>query len=134
MLLLPLFLTLTVNANAESEFYTGLWEYTIEVKMQAMPQSELKTVQQCVRELNEVINLFKPDPSCSVSDVQTSASQLGWKLYCKSTQGTNHGDAKLEGNSHALRGRVDLQTVIPGMKNIMRTTYVITGKNKGPCQ
>lgn len=127
-------LPFTVNAETESKFYTGLWEYTIDVKMPAMPESELKRVQKCIKELNEVINLFKPYPSCSVSHVQVGASQLSWNLYCKTGGGTYHGDAKLEGNEHELQGRVDLQTIIPGMKNIMRTSYLISGKNKGPCQ
>ena len=65
--LLLLMFPLTSFAGGESGFYTGLWEYTIDVKMQAIPESELKRVRQCIKELNDVIGLFKPDPSCSVS-------------------------------------------------------------------
>ena len=132
--LLLLMFPLTSFADGESGFYTGLWEYTIDVKMQAIPESELKRVRQCIKELNDVIGLFKPDPSCSVSHVQADASRLSWKLYCKTSRGTYHGDASLTGNERAIQGRVELQSVIPGMKNIMSTTYLISGENKGSCR
>jgi hypothetical protein len=134
VLLLCLSFPLLSNAATDSKFYTGLWEYTIDIKMQAMPQSELKKVRECIKELNEVINLFKPDPSCSVSQVQADTSHLSWKLYCKTAGGTYYGDAGLQGDKHALHGRVELQTVIPGMKNMMSTSYIISGINKGTCQ
>ena len=134
ILFILLLLPLTISAETETKFYAGLWDYTIDVKMQAMPQSELKTVRKCIKEINEVISLFKPDPSCSISQVQVHASQLSWKLYCKTSGGTYHGNAKLEGNEHAIQGRVDLQTFIPGMKNVMRTAYIISGVNRGTCQ
>jgi hypothetical protein len=132
--LLIALLLLSFNANGESNFYTGLWEYTIEIKVPGMSQSEMKKVQKCIRELNDVISLFKPDPSCSVSHVQATDSQISWRLYCKTIGGTYHGDAKIQGNEHTQEGSVDLQTVIPGMKNILHTSYVITGKNNGVCQ
>jgi hypothetical protein len=133
-LLTPMLTPLPAYADAGSAFYTGLWEYTIDVKMQAIPQSELKKVRQCIKSLNQVIRLFKPDPSCSTSHVKLGPSKVSWKLSCKTDGGTDQGDAKLEGDTHALHGRVDLQTVIPGMRDVMRTSYIITGINKGPCQ
>ncbi len=129
-----LLLLLSFNVNSEPRFYTGFWEYTIEIKVPGMPQSDLKKVEKCVRELNDVINLFKPEPSCSVNQVQVSASQLSWKLYCQTQGGTYHGEAQLSGDEHSLQGGIEMQTTIPGMKNIMRTSYIITGVSKGMCQ
>lgn len=126
-------LLLSFTASGETEFYTGLWEYTIDIKVPGMPQSDLKKVQLCVREVNDVINLFKPYPTCSVSHVQVSESQLQWQLYCKNPGGTYHGAARIDGNQHTQEGRVDMQTIIPGMKNILGTSYVISGKNWGVC-
>ena len=99
-----------------------------------MARSELKKVQECVRELNDVISLFKPDPSCSISQVQASGSQVQWTLYCKTPGGTYHGEALISGNEHTVNGSIEMQTTIPGMKHIMRTSYVITGTNRGVCQ
>jgi len=125
---------LSFNANSRAKFYTGFWEYTIEIKVPGMPQSELKKVQKCVRELNDVITLFKPEPSCSVNKVQVGATQLSWELYCKTQGGTYNGVAKLNGDERSLQGRIDMQTTIPGMKNIMSTSYVISGVSRGKCQ
>jgi hypothetical protein len=125
---------LSFNVNSDTRFYTGFWQYTIEIKVPGMAQSELKKVQKCVRELNEVISLFKPDPSCSINQVQVSASQLSWKLNCKTQGGTYHGEAQLSGNERSLQGSIEMQTTIPGMKNIMRTSYIITGVSMGKCE
>jgi small-conductance mechanosensitive channel len=125
---------LSFNANGESGFYTGIWEYTIEIKVPGMPQSDLKKVQKCIREVNDVISLFKPEPSCSINQVQVSESQVRWRLYCKTQGGTYNGEAQINGDERSLQGSVDMQTTIPGMKNIMRTSYIITGINKGKCQ
>lgn len=127
-------LLFSFNANGEPRFYTGFWEYTIEIKVPGMPQSDLKKVQKCIRELNDVISLFKPEPSCSVNQVQVSASQLSWKLYCKTQGGTYHGQAQLSGDERSLQGGIEMQTTIPGMKNIMRTSYIIAGVSMGQCQ
>ena len=122
------------SVNSEPRFYTGFWEYTIEYKVPGMPQTDLKKVQKCIRELNDVINLFKPEPTCSVNHVQVSESQLRWKLYCKNQGGTYHGDAQLSGDKNSLQGGIEMQTTIPGMKNVMRTSYIITGVSRGVCQ
>ena len=47
-------LLLSFTANADKPFYTGLWVYAIDIKMPGMPQSDLKIVQKCVREVNDV--------------------------------------------------------------------------------
>jgi hypothetical protein len=127
-------LSFNVSAAGASPFYTGLWEYTIEIKVPGLAQSELKKVQKCIRELNDVISLFNPDPSCSVGNVQATDTELSWRLYCKNVGGTYHGDAKIQGNERTQEGKVNLETIIPGMKNIMQTSYVITGVNLGVCQ
>ncbi len=127
-------LLLSFNVNADQPFYTGMWEYTIDIKVPGMGQSDLKKVQKCIREVNDVINLFKPDPSCSVSHVQVTDSQMQWRLYCKTVGGTYHGEARLDGDERTQQGKVQLETVIPGMKNILSTSYVISGKNHGVCQ
>ena len=125
---------LSPGVYADEPFYTGMWEYAIEIKVPGMPQSDLKKVQKCIREINDVIALFKPDPSCSVSHVELTDSELQWRLYCKTSGGTYHGQGHLEGDRRTQQGRVQLETVIPGMKNILSTSYVISGKNYGVCQ
>jgi hypothetical protein len=126
-------LLLSFNANSEPRFFTGFWEYTIEFKVPGMPQSDLKKVQKCIRELNDVISLFKPQPSCSINQVQVNATELSWKLYCKTQGGTYQGEAQLSGDEHSLKGGIEMQTTIPGMKNVMRTSYIITGVSMGEC-
>lgn len=119
---------------AEIPFYNGFWEYDIEVKMTAMPQAELKKVQICIRELNDVINVFKPEPSCSINSVEVGSGHVSWNLYCKSINGTHHGHAEISGDSRSLQGRVEMQTSIPGVNSMVNTTYIIRGVNQGVCQ
>lgn len=124
----------SANIAAQSRFYTGLWEYTIDIQSIGMPRSELKKVQDCIKELNDVINVFKPAPACEVNDVQVTKNQLSWQLNCKTRGETHRGVVKLEGDMRKIQGRMDMQTSVAGLKNVVRTTYYISGLAKGSCQ
>lgn len=124
----------SASIAAQPNFYTGLWEYTIDIQSMGMPRSELKKVQDCIKELNDVINVFKPDPACEVNDVQVTKSQLSWQLNCETRGETHRGAVKLEGDRRKIQGRLDMQTSVAGLKNVVRTTYYISGLAKGSCQ
>ncbi|WP_455203757.1 DUF3617 domain-containing protein [Kaarinaea lacus] len=120
-----------VNAN---DYYKGLWEYRINVRVTGMAaKPDLKSVQYCVKELNDLIALFKPDPKCDVHEVKKEADTLTWKLHCKNQGGTYNGDAKFSGDRGGIKGRIFMQTTIPGVRNPVVTTYKVTGTFKGDC-
>jgi hypothetical protein len=127
---------LPLHGNAATEFYLGLWEIGIQVQMTGMPSAnqELKRVQHCVRQLDDLITLFKPDPHCRVLDIKNTESAVSWRLYCE-TRGTIYrGKAEFTRDSKLLRGHLDLKSFIPGVGETMVTTYRAKGAYMGSCQ
>jgi hypothetical protein len=116
------------------QFYQGLWEYSINVQTSGMAeQPNLKRVQQCINELNDLIVLFKPDPACQVKEVNRQQSTLSWRLYCDTSGGVYRGKADFSRANRLMNGKVDLRSSIPGVGEILVTTYRAKGVYKGPC-
>lgn len=133
-ILLAVFILYSAVSFADSDYYKGLWLYSINVEIAGMGKNpDLKKIEYCIKELNELISLFKPDPACAVYDVKNSEPNLSWALNCKTNKGNYRGKTKLTRSNGVIKGKLDMFTDIPGLSDTLTTTYKIRGKYKGPC-
>ena len=121
-------------ANANADFYKGQWEFEINYQLESKPiNPQLKRIEYCVTRIDELLSLFKTDPSCEISNIKLGVDSVTWQQSCSAYSGTYIGDATLARRGTDMSGKLIMRAVVPGLSKTINTTYRIDGRYKGDC-
>ena len=135
--LLVLFISLFLAAQASAELKEGLWEYTMKAEMKGMPSSNMPphTVKQCVTKDNMVPKpKQQPGQECKMKEQKVVGNTVTYAMECKNKDGSTmdtKGRMTYKGTSFDGQST----TVMKGMgeAGTMEVTNKMTGKYLGPC-
>lgn len=117
-----------------ADFYKGFWQFDVSVQVNGfIAKKKLKQISYCVRELNQLIQLFVPFPECEISSVVKSDNSLSWGLYCANEGGVYDGKAHFTRNKNLMRGDIRLDSLLQGVGSVMQTHYIIQGRFEPLC-
>lgn len=126
---------ITGQTYAGNDFYKGFWQFDVSMEVNGfITKKHLKRISYCVRELNQLISLFKPMPNCEISGVEKNANSLSWQLYCANEGGAYSGQAIFTRHDNIMDGDIQLTSILQGVGSVMQTHYTIKGKFEPLCE
>ncbi|AKH21548.1 DUF3617 domain-containing protein [Sedimenticola thiotaurini] len=132
MLASVLLFTMTPAAAEDMQISPGLWEVQITSKMPMLPQPTVKSMQHCF-----TTGQLSPDKimenssNCEFSDVQSSGSELNWKMSCTGHGGSMSGTGHFESAGTSMNGTLLMTMQMQGQQITMEHQW--SGKRIGDC-
>ena len=123
---------LMISSGAMAEIRTGLWEITINGKIEGMPHAMPTQVQQqCFTDENM---LPKPPHSddCVMKSDGLQGNRIEWTATCHSPQGKAVGTGFMDFNGNTMEGGTEM--VMNGPHGTMKVVTTVAGKYLGKCK
>lgn len=130
-----LFLSACTNKNAETlTISPGEWEIVTTSNISILPHAISDTVTKCLSSKDlSPSTLMEEGSGCSFTDFESTGSTIAWKMSCTKTNGTLHGEGKLETTTReAFSGGIQL--MVPAEENALVIGKNWEAKYLGPCQ
>lgn len=127
-------LSSTAAAAAEDmQISPGMWQIQITSKMPMLPQPTVKSLQQCF-----TASQISPDKimqnsnDCEFTDVQSSRSQVSWKMHCVGHGGNMTGSGRFNSRGDSMDGTLQMSMEMQGQQITMDHQW--SGKRIGDCK
>ena len=112
----------------------GLWEMTSTVQMPMLPQPQVKTTQECMKESVISVDDMQGedlDPECTFETEQVDEKTMKWTLDCPIEGGTSHGEWQATSHGNRIEGAGTISMNMQGQA--MEMTMNWEGKRVGAC-
>jgi len=113
----------------------GQWEMTSTVTMTMMPQPQINTVNECIKdnEINpESFNMDQDNP-CDITDMMVDGNTARWSINCATEGGqVMQGQWEFTSNGDSITGSGTMTTEFSGQKMGFDMTW--EGKRVGDCE
>lgn len=121
-------------AAAENlQIQPGQWKIRTEVKNSMMPEPRIVTRNECVTDSEwDAEKLMEDAQGCTMSDVESSAEKLSWKVVCSGPSGRMSGKAVYLSSGDSVDGRMNMNLQATQMNLSMDMKF--EGRRVGECE
>lgn len=128
-----LLLCSTAAAAEDMQITPGMWEIEITSHMPMLPQPTVKRMQHCFTASRlSPDEIMKNNSNCEFSDVQSSPTQLSWKMSCTGHGGKMTGTGQFTSEGEAMQGTLHMSMAMQGQQITMQHEW--SGKRIGECK
>jgi hypothetical protein len=122
------------QASESLKYNPGKWETQTTMRMPMMPEPQMRTSTECLREGDySAERLMRDQQGCKVSSVDVKERSLEWTVSCPGANGgaTGRGEYNISADGESGQGKITIDVDMQGQK--MSMTMDVKSHRVGDC-